>query len=187
MALTVTIPGSAAFEKTTAIYSVSGIITIDGGSTITISGTFNTSNDSLIVSGSGYSFRGVLVGTNVTGSYTGPNGPGGFTLKPSTNNSVKIFCGTYISSAGQSNGRFNLAWDSSNATISVLGVSYSDPTNQKQLTGITAADSIKVYAPGYTNVFIALGKFTNPADTAAAGVYDNYSDDHGTWSFSRCR
>ncbi len=187
MSLTWTVPGSAAFEKTTAIYTVSGSITIDGGSTITLSGTFNTSNDSLIVSGGGYTFRGKLSGTGITGTYSGPSGSGGFTVKSSTNNSVKVFCGTYTSNAGNSDGRFNLAWDSSNATIAVLAFSYGDPGNPNQLAGITVADSIKVYAPGYTNVFIALGKFTNSADTAAAGVYNNYTDDYGTWSFARCR
>src|SRR5215467_4770596 len=60
MSLTWTVPGSTAFEKNTAIYSVSGTISIDGGSTITLTGTFNTSNDSLIVSGGGYTFRGKL-------------------------------------------------------------------------------------------------------------------------------
>ncbi len=187
MTMIVTIPGSTAFEKTATIDSVSGTITINGGATITLKGTFNSSNDSLIVSGGGYTFRGKLSGTNITGTYSGPNGNGGFNLKSSTNNSVKVFCGTYISNAGNSNGRFNLAWDSSNASISVLAFSYSDPSSQNQLSGITVADSIKVFAPGYTNVFIALGKFTDSADTAAVGVYNDYSSDYGTWSFFRCR
>ena len=184
MKLTVTIPGSTALEKTTAIYTVSGTITINGGSSVSLTGTFNSANDSLNVSGGGYTFRGVLDGTTVTGTYSGPGGSGAFTLKPSSNNSVKVFCGSYTSNAGHTNGKFNLAWDSSNQTLS--GVAVSDSNDQNQISGIVVADSIKVYLPGYTNVYLALGKFTNSADTAGAGVYDNHTDDHGIWSFLLC-
>jgi len=171
-----------ALPKTASIDSISGYLKISGGTTILLTGTLNSANDSLIVSGGGYTFRGVLSGTSISGSYTGPSGSGSFTAKASSNNSVKVFVGAYTSQAGHPNGRFNLAWDSTGGTLNVL--TFSD-SGSIQLTGIVVVDSIKVFVPGYTDLFLALGKFTNAADTAATGIYNNYSDDHGIWSCGR--
>ncbi|HYQ87085.1 MAG TPA: hypothetical protein VES59_07585, partial [Bacteroidota bacterium] len=183
MSVTRTTHSPEALPKTAAIDSITGTLKISGGATIILKGTLNTADGSFTVSGGGYTFTGTLSGTSISGSYTGPNGPGSFTMKASSNNSVKVFVGTFTSQAGRSNGRFNLAWDSTGATLNGLAV--SDSGSNTQLTGIVVVDSIKIYIPGYTDVFLALGKFTNAADTAAAGVYNNYSDDHGIWSCAR--
>jgi len=183
MSVTRTTHSPEALPKTAAIDSITGTLKISGGATIILQGTLNTADGSFTVSGGGYTFTGTLSGTSISGSYTGPNGSGSFTMKASPNNSVKVFVGKYTSQAGRPNGRFNLAWDSTGGTLNGLAV--SDSGSNTQLTGIVVVDSIKIYIPGYTDVFLALGKFTNAVDTAAAGVYNNYSDDHGIWSCSR--
>src|SRR5437899_950654 len=67
-------PGVA--EGTATIITVTGTVKFVGGATIILTGTYNTDNDSLIVSGGGYTFKGTYTNGVISGTYTGPNGAG---------------------------------------------------------------------------------------------------------------
>ena len=162
-----------------SVLTVSGKIKF-GTDSITLSGTYNTVTDSLIVSGGGYTFRGTLSNGIFTGSYTGPNGPGGFSASPSaTDGSVKVYCGTsHETSPDTSNhGRFNLV---------VTGTVVSGITGDgADLGGRVTGDSVYVTI---SDIEIARGKVVG---VNISGIY--YSPTYntptitGTWEGSICQ
>ncbi|GEM_PF-6286193 len=179
--ITLTIAGSTIISKATGSVAVAGSLKPVGGAAVSLTGTFNTGTNALAVSGgaagSTYTLAGTLSGGALSGSYTGPNGNGQFRMESSANNAVKVFVGTYTSQAGNSPGYFNLVQDST----SLSGLAVSVTGTNTDLFGFVAADSIKIYLPGSSTLFLALGRFTNAADTAAAGIYNIPQVDNGVW------
>lgn len=179
--LTLTIAASTIISKATASRAVTGSLKPDDAASVSLAGAIGD-NDSLAVTGGGYIMAGFLSGGTLQGSYIGPNGPGNFTVESSVNNSVTVYCGQYASLVTPDHGTFNLVRKSS--TISGLVTSVSGtPIN---FNGIIVGDTIKVYQPGSTTLYLAVGTFTNAADTAATGTYD-LGDDNGTWQCRPCR
>jgi hypothetical protein len=174
--LSLTVAAGISLSKATApVVAVTGTLKPVGGAPVTLTGTFDTGSNLLTVSGGSYTLIGTLSGGNLSGSYTGPHGTGQFDMKPSKNNSVKVFVGNYT---GTSSGYFNLVQD----TTSLSGLAVSTTGSTTGFSGYVASDSLKIYLPGSGNtLFLALGRFTNAADTAAAGIYDDQAGDSGTW------
>ena len=104
----------SAYEKQQAIVQASGTITIVGGQTILLTGTYDTVTQMINLSGGGYTLTGT-VGTNngvltFSGTYMGPNGAGGFVTekvlqRPPQPNQITAYCGTYVESGD--NGTWN--------------------------------------------------------------------------------
>ncbi len=150
---------------------VTGTLTIvsPAETTLALNGTF-TSN-TLAVTGGEYTFGGTLAGGAIAGGYTGPNGPGQFSAQPSTNNSVKVYAGTYTSSTiSGSAGTFNIVI---NGTV-ITGFSVETSTgNSTQLTGTLTGTAINILNG------LAVGTLEG---TSVSGTYDNGTGDQGTWS-----
>jgi hypothetical protein len=78
------------------VHNVTGTAYV-GGQTVTLTGTFDDSNNKLTVAGGGYTFSGVISTTGVNGTYVGPKGTGAFTLLSSGN--ATPYCGTFTGTA----------------------------------------------------------------------------------------
>ncbi len=153
-------------QNAESLITVNGSIKI-GSTTIPITGTYNTTTDSIFISGGGYTFTGKLHNGHITGSYTGPNGPGGFSASPSSSEgSVKVYCGTSheTSPDTSSHGRFNLV---------ITGTSVSGITDDGlELSGTVNGTNI--------SISINVGGTLFPI---ATGVIEGTSL-HGNYSFS---
>ena len=168
-------------EAVTAIINVSGTVKF-GGTTITLSGTFNTDNDSLIVSGGGYSFRGVLVDGNISGEYTGPNGSGSFTTESSTEEgSVKVYVGTSHETSPDTtqHGRFLLVVKGN----AITGITDSG----LKLAGTITGTNVSVHFVIAPDVELAHGTISGDG-TSMQGEY-SFTDEGvtrtGTWTATR--
>jgi hypothetical protein len=162
----------------TTIINVSGTVKF-GGTTITLTGTYNTTNDSLIVSGGGYSFMGILANGTLSGTYTGPNGSGSFTTEGSTEaGSVKVYIGTsHETSPDTSNhGRFLLV---------VKGTAVTGITDSgEKLGGTISGTHVSIHFISAPSVEIAQGTVSTDG-TTMSGTYSATSGEgtfSGTWT-----
>ncbi len=160
------------------IINVTGTVKI-GGITINLTGTYNTDTDSLIVSGGGYNFKGKLNSSNLSGTYTGPNGDGSFTAESSTaDGSVKVYTGTsHETSPDTSNhGRFLLV---------VKGIALTGITDYGQKVGGTISGThLSVHFEESPAVEIAQGNVSGDG-TSIQGTYSVATESGtitGTWS-----
>jgi hypothetical protein len=79
------------------------LIFTNGGGTVSLSGTLDTATGAFSISGGGFTLTGVLANGQINGTYTGPNGESGvFGTLNDTTNTVKAYCGTYVSTVGSS-------------------------------------------------------------------------------------
>lgn len=159
------------------VISVSGTVTING-TVITLTGTYDTETTGLQVSGGGYTFSGTLSDGHITGTYTGPNGPGGFSAAPSsTDGSVKVYCGTsHETSPDTSNhGRFNLV---------ISGTEVSGITDD----GLELGGSVSGSTVSVTIFGTAIGSGTISGTSIINGTYSftNEVTYTGTWEAELC-
>lgn len=87
--------------QTTGTVTATGSLRLIGGSTIPLTGTFDSSTKVLNLSGAGFTFAGTLSGGVLSGTYTGPNGvSGGFSSLSTTGATVTAYCGTFVRNDG---------------------------------------------------------------------------------------
>ena len=118
-------------------------IVANGGGTLNLSGTYNSSTGAMSISSSdGTSvFTGTVASNGyLTGTFTGPGGgKGGFsTLSESSGATVSTYCGTYIGSPDV--GVFNVEV-SSTGTLSGSAIPTNGQGNGVSLTGTVAGNS----------------------------------------------
>lgn len=173
--------GSIALTQTTGKISdpsvasggISGLLNLFGGGTITLSGTLT--NNTFVISGGGYTFTGTISGGSITGTYTGPNGPGGFSAQiPVAGTTSEVYIGTYTSLAGQGSGRLNTVISGT----SMWGVVVSDDGSRTEIIGVVNGNSMSVRAASAPAVELATG--TKSGNTWS-GTY-NGGTDNGTWT-----
>ncbi len=165
--------------KANEILPVTGVFKLIGGSDITISGTFNTANDSLHLSAGSYSFAGKYSGGNISGICIGPGGLGMFTLAVSTtSNPVKIYTGTFSVPNGPY-GPFNLLI--SETTLSGIAIDVRENVNIK-LSGTAQASTLNIVDPARGNLRIASGAISTDGSTASGVTYSSSGQQNGTWS-----
>ncbi|MBI3189149.1 MAG: hypothetical protein HYZ33_00725 [Ignavibacteriales bacterium] len=162
-----------------ALLTVTGTIKLSDGTSITLTGTFNTETDSIYVSGGGYSFAGKLSNGTISGVYTGPNGSGAFSVQAGTQGSVKVFCGTYIENDNSQSGLLNIALK--DTVLTGLSISYSDGS-KTFLIGTLSGSTITMYLTNQPAQVIATGTLSG---VTASGTYSS-GDDQGTWTMTLC-
>lgn len=164
--------------KALDILPVSGVFRPAAGGSITLSGTYNTANDSIYISGGGYTFAGHFNGGQISGTCIGPNGTGIFSVAVSTAaNPVKVYTGSF--SAGSDNGPFNLLINGS----ALSGVAYI--VNQSvslPFSGTVQGTSITVVDPARSNRVIATGTVSNNGATVSGQTLSSSGQPNGTWS-----
>jgi hypothetical protein len=142
--------------------AVTGTLTPTGGQPIPLTGTYDSTTKEFSVAGGGYSFSGSAESGAISGSYSGPNGSGSFTLLPSSSADVALFCGTYsgdasgtwnlaavqagaasgaFASSGGQHGTFAGSWSGENVTLSGSGVSANGSLTSTAGSGTWTAGS----------------------------------------------
>jgi|SRR5579862_1432746 len=170
------------------VYSVSGTLIINGDSA-TISGTFDSADDSLMITATLTSGTYTFVGTynptdNVlTGVYTSPHGSGQFTSERSSSHKVWIYIGTFQDSVPR--GTFVMAVKDSSA---IRGIIYNPNNAQQhiQFTGTASGNNITLDVNTILgSVQVATGTFVS-GYASASGTYSIPSTSiTGTWNCTR--
>jgi hypothetical protein len=170
---------SAPIPTGVALVSVAanGSFKIVGGSTVTLTGTYDDVSGALDVSGGGYTFTGVFDGSNrLEGTYAGPSTTGVFVTARSDANTA-AYCGTY---AGDDQGVWDFVIDGN----TLLGQAVSSLTGgSAPLDGSVNGNTITILFPGTQNV-LATG--TKSGNTVSGNWDDPNSTDAGTWSGTVC-
>ena len=159
---------------------VTGTLSLTGGGTVALTGTYDPDTGDLDVSGGGYTFTGTFDGTSrLEGTYTGPTTSGTFILSLDDNTSATAYCGTYEADDLSDDGTFSFVID---GTV-LLGeaVSSVDGTNIP-LDGTVSGTTITIFIPG-TQLELATGTL-NGSDVS--GTFDDQQGTTGTWQGSEC-
>jgi hypothetical protein len=103
---------------------VSGTLNVAGGASVTLAGSYDSSANTVSLSGGGFTFTGSINGAVLSGTYTGPSGSGGFSSLNASQNSVTAYCGTFTNPSPGDSGIWNLQV-SANGAVSGVAI----PTN----------------------------------------------------------
>ena len=161
------------------------------GSTISVSGSYNTDNDSLVLNGGGYALRGrrtnTGAGQSIEGTYSGPNGTGAFYLLDAAGAPLQSYCGSYGSGAQTDSGFVALTVRGSSLTgLSVSELDFSDIIRWNgTITGTGTARDIEIEDPlNPGGAPLAEGTWDTSLDTMN-GTY-GFGGDTGTWDATLC-
>jgi len=165
-----------AYQSTGSPVAATGTLKIAGGSTITLTGTYNPSTKIFTMSGGSYSVTATVANNAVAGSYTGPSTSGSVSALPAPSaTSVTAYCGTFT---GTEAGRWNVA-----ISAGVITGTAATPEGSIQLNGTVSGSAITMtWHPNATDVGSATGTL---AGTTITGTWlTNTPGDHGTWNGS---
>ena len=171
--------GSPLAPSSSAPVDVTGTLHIAGGSDIAITGLYDRGTHIFGATAGGYTLGGNFSGGAIDGTYTGPNGSGGFSLETGAASKIMVICGTY---SGDDNGSpdfgmFNMVLKSTSNSGRVLVV---DNTGGSGVLSVTKSGSnLSVFVPGQPSAVIATGTLSG---TSADGDYDDGQGASGTWS-----
>lgn len=170
-------------EAASAPVSVSGTLSITGGASIPLTGTYNAAANPQLTLTTGS-------GTTITGNATASNGvfsgtikfddgsTGQWTVSPN-GGTVSVFCGTYSSTMSMGGGTWNVVIDSANV---LTGVAYAGKYGALQLQGAYTPSSMAVTVT--YSIGTAAGTL-NPTTGGGNGTYDANGanpPDAGTWT-----
>ena len=185
--MTLSIPSSStSFAKSTsaqATVNVTGTV-VYGSDSLSVTGTYNTSNDSLYVSGvlgsESFSFAGTYNPANgaLSGSWSDSNGDSGnFAATSGAATAVKVYLGTATSSAGHGSAQLDMAV----AGTTILGVATIAGQHELFTGTVTNGTTITLTASfdGITGT-IGNGTFAN-GGASASGTYTLLTADNGIW------
>lgn len=181
----------------TTVVTATGSIKPIGGGTISLTGSYNTDTDTLGLSGSGYVFTGQADTTGgvdvITGSWTGPGGPGVFGCGEGTaSNPVGAYCGSYENDAGTDTGNFDflaigdefsgIVFPSDGSEPSVFEGAISGTGTVRNIDGLGQVGDLELIVTGTLNTTTG----------AVAGTWETRDVnlivvDFGTWMGARCQ
>ena len=180
-------PGS-----TPTVVAATGFLTLSGGATDTLNGTFDDESGYIDVAGANYTLSGVHDSgppSVVLGTYIGPNGDGQFECEVGGASSADVYCGTYQNEAHVSNGSFifairgsqlkGAAIDSTDATGFTGTVSGAGTTRALNISS-TITNGYKLTATG------ALDTGTHEVGGLYMIEYNAAPYDSGGWIGVRC-
>lgn len=160
-----------------AIVGAQGTLTLLGGASVDLTGSYDDGAKSVNLTGGGYSFAGGYDGSNrLEGTYTGPASQGTF-VSAKSDGSVTAYCGSY---SGDDQGLWNFVIDGQK----VLGQAVSSLSGTNlPLDGSISGGTISIKFPGSQQV-LATGSRNG---TSVSGAWsDPNSSDQGTWTGSVC-
>jgi hypothetical protein len=172
---------STAAEGDTLV--VTGVLKINGGATISLTGFLVVETGELSLTGGGYTFDGFLDMGSVTGTFTYSGGTGYFSAEQGSSSTVKTYCGSYQDNApGTESGTFNMIINGTSIVVIVFpdGSGGNSFVGEGELIGGT---QIVIYNPEVPSVPAATGTL-NTATNTISGTY--LGDPGGTWSGSAC-
>jgi hypothetical protein len=154
---------------TADLETATGTLTLPGGASIALAGTFDPDTGALSIAGGGYSFDGTLRGDGVTGTFSSPGGSGSFSLLKG-GGGAQLFCGTY---SGQDAGVWNLVVAPSSAAGSIasdVGSASSALTCTVSGASLSCQSASGIVASGTIN------------GTTASGQWHDGNGNGGSWS-----
>ncbi|HET9253389.1 MAG TPA: hypothetical protein VFP58_14840 [Candidatus Eisenbacteria bacterium] len=174
------------------VVPASGTLDVEGvGGTIAVSGSYNTDTDSLFLSGSSYTLRGrrtnVGAGQAIEGTYTGPNGTGGFYLLAGAGAPIQSYCGDYTSGAQTDSGFVSLSVRENSVTgLSISRLDFGNIIRWNgTVTGTGTARDLEILDPlNPGGAPLAEGTWNTSLDTMN-GTY-GFGGDTGTWDATVC-
>ncbi len=176
---------SGVFDMTAAS-PLTGTLTLTGGSVISLTGDFNSQTGALTASGGGYSITATFASGTLSGTFTGPNGPGSMTGLPSdTGTVVLVYCGTGTgtSPGGSVSFVWNVVRSGNNlAGLSVETAGSASPGEGALLNGTISGSTVTLtVTPGGSATGTLSGESMSGTWTAIEGA-------SGTWmgSTSAC-
>ena len=174
------------------VVGASGTLDLEGlGGQVGLSGTYNTDNDSLLLSGGGYTIEGMRTNTSagqvIEGTYTGPTTSGAFFVIAGAGVPLQAYCGTYHSGADADSGFFHVTVRGS--SIAGFALSSLDPGDIVRLygdaTGTGNSRDITIQDPNNpSGAPLATGTWDTTTDTMN-GTY-GFGGDTGTWNATLC-
>jgi hypothetical protein len=183
-------PGAASVTVT-----ATGYLTLSGGATDTLNGTFDDETGYVDIVGGGYTLDGIYdpgPPSVMFGSYTGPNGSGDFACQVGGMSSADIYCGTFENEALTSNGTFIVAVRGNELEGAAIESGSSNPTGFTGTVSGTGTVRDLAISSTITNGYrlIASGQ----VDTGTHVVSGTYTieylgapNDAGTWSGELCQ
>ena len=179
---------------TSTVVTASGFLTISGGATDTLNGTFDDETGYIDVSGGGYTLAGVYDSgppSTVFGTYTGPHGNGKFECKPGAASSAEVYCGTYHNQATTKDGSFIFAIRGTELEGAAIESGASDAPGFTGTVSGTGNPKVLTISSLTTNGYRLTAAGTLDTNThQVAGTYhitfNSAPNDSGTWSGQRC-
>jgi hypothetical protein len=158
-----------------AVLNLSATASLSNGSTVTLTGTWDTGTGALSLSGGGFSFTGIYRSGSVSGTFTGPQVTGIFSLQiEATSGAVAVYCGTYTGrqpqdfpSGGTGEGPENGAWNVIVGPATATAVVVNNSGGAAAFSGTRSGNTITLSLNGGT----ATGTIKDPGDAFADGTY----------------
>jgi hypothetical protein len=170
-----------AAEAPQASVSVTGTLVISGGSTIALTGTYDTGLHTISVTGGGYTFTGSFASGKLSGTFTTPSsGSGGFTTQSSGDN-VQTFCGHFApDQVGKTGAVFNIVVNSTTGIVSGIGIGGDQvPVT---LTGTVSGATVSITFQLTEGPGSATGTISGTSLTGTFMTPDN----SGAWTGAKC-
>jgi hypothetical protein len=163
-----------------AATTMTGSLAITGGPTYTLTGAYDpNATPQLTVSGGGYTITGNYSSATgqITGNFSGPNGDSGqWTVSAGV---VKVFCGTYATTAGGTGtGTWNLTLDSSNRLFGVANT----PNGASLLQGSYDAASGNVAVTFHRGSASGTVNASNGSGSGTWSASSSNGTQSGTWT-----
>jgi hypothetical protein len=186
--LSVSSPVQFDITGTQASVNVTGTLKIESGSTVSLSGSYDTGTHAVTVTGGGYSFTGTFSNGGISGTFTTPGGGGGSFSTTSTSGSgaVYSFCGAAVQTAGQGGGgaTFNLVINTGAGTAKGFASSQDGVTNLNG-TATSSSWSISFVTVKQGNPGTASGTYTSSSLTGTYSI--PAQSESGTVSATICQ
>jgi hypothetical protein len=178
-----TAPAQRVTSSASGTLTATGTLTPSGGAPVTLTGTYDDVAKTFSVSGGGWTFTGALVGTVLSGNFTGPGGVTGvFNLQQGTTG-VTVVIGTFTSTSGGPNGTFNFSISGTAIGGDAVDTDGTVVPLNGTYTATSGAISI-VHPANPTGAPLATGTF-NATSGSASGAYNDQSGNSGNWTGAR--
>lgn len=157
--------------------NASGSVKFNGEAAVPLTGSYDTEQDALVLTGGGYTLGGVFDGVDrLEGAFSGPNNRSGtfVTTKAASGTS---FCGRYDADDQSDAGTFSFVITGNK----VRGEARSEDGTVIPLDGTIDGNTITIFVPGTTTVLATGTRDGN----SVSGEYGG--DSPGSWSGSVCQ
>jgi hypothetical protein len=170
------VPGTAVLHA--ASVNANATLRIVGGSTIPLTGSFDTNEKSMSLSGGGTTMSGLVTGASLSGTYTGAAGASGtFGGRSTIGTNVTTYCGDIFGAppdTGVKTGVFNIAVADATGGVSGAFAITAIPSSSGYVSGsLTGTNLSLVYTNvtqgGATGTAIGTVQNGNMSGTAASG------------------
>jgi hypothetical protein len=171
-----------AYASALVAVNATATLKIQGGASISLTGTYDTGTHGLSLSGGGYAFTGTYSNGVLSGTFTNPTGlTGGFSAQAGSPSSVVAYCGTY---AGNASGYWDVMLNSTDNVISGIAVA----TNSGSLASIAGTASGSSWSGTYTPTSGTGGTWSMTlSGTNLTGTWSATNNGgNGTLSGARC-